>query len=98
MRHVGCGRKRIVGEAAISGIPAIDGIWAQGLPSRNTPFTLTAGCAQPRQTYTVTFFDAPRSGSDFYRDPYPFVAGNEGEVGLDGPVTIHGVQVCVAYP
>src|SRR5215467_124914 len=97
MRHVGIRRQHIIRKAALGRVSAIDRFWAQRLPSGKAPFTLTAGRAQPRQTYAVSFFDIPNIASDFNRDANPFVAGDEGKLGFYWPVTSHGMQVCMAY-
>src|SRR5215467_10286650 len=97
MRHIGGRSQHIIRKAAIGHVSAIDRFWAQRLPSGEAPFTLTAGRAQPRQTYTVSFFDIPNIASDFNRDADSLVAGNKRKEWFYWPVPIHGMQICMAY-
>ena len=96
MAHiVGIGH-HILGKAAIDRIAGVLLLLAQGFPATQTMHAVAAGTVEPGQADTVAFLHMFYIATGLHHHTGPFVARNEGRIGLDRPVTIGCVQVGMA--
>ena len=86
----------VLGEAAVGAVARVDLALAERLPAGDAGLALAAGPAEPGDGDEVALGDAGDAGADALDDADAFVAGDEGGLGLDGPVAVGGVDVGVA--
>ena len=93
---VGVGQQ-ILGEGAV-GVVAREGFGrADGLPRRETVFTVSARGMQPGHTHPVTLLDGGHARPHRAHPADALVSGYEGQRGLDRPVAARRMDVRVAH-
>src|SRR6266540_4183649 len=82
--------------AAVQEVAGVELLLAQRLPAGVAVLAGAAGVTEPRQGDPVAGGYLGHPGTEALHDPDPLVAGDEGQVWLDRPVAVRGVDVGVA--
>jgi hypothetical protein len=96
MSHVAGIGQHVLGVAALHGVARVLLRFAQGFPAAQAVGAAAAGRVQPGNAHPVAFFHLPDTGPHGYHPAHAFVARDERQGRLYGPVAVHGVQVGVA--
>src|SRR6266487_1819522 len=83
---IGSGKK-------IAGIASTE---TERLPAGYTVLAGATGIAQPGDGNPVSLFDVSNPCSNALDDPHAFMTRNEGKCGLDRPISMGGVNICMA--
>ncbi len=86
----------VLGEAAILGIASESCIRAYGLPSSEAILAVAAGRVEPGHAHTVAFFYDGDAGAHRSDNPDRLMAWNEGWGGLERPIAVRRMDVCMA--
>src|SRR5262249_9159316 len=89
-------REDVLCKSAIDRVARILLRVAQRLPTGETVAAMSAGRMQPWHADAIAFLDSAHAGTNRRDAADAFMSGYEGRRGLDRPVAIRRVQVCVA--
>lgn len=93
---VGIG-ENVLGEAAVTRVAAKLRLRTNGLPSRETVFTVPTRRVEPRHADPIAFLHILNILTDRAGDPDTFVTRNERQRGFERPIAARSVEIRMAH-